>query len=347
MIYDYVIIGNNINSLMLSYYLIKNNNSVIILEKKSKNDFYFYSKNTIINRNPKYSNNDVNFLNFLNELNVDFKDIGTKININFNLTENFQLNELLIIYFDIISENKYTEIKLSDKINLFSSKTNEFIKYLCKYYNYDYNEIYYYDFIQIINNCLINEFYNIDESVLLNILLEKTQATVIFETEYKNINNNYIETNNNKFEFKKKCIFCISPEKINMSIKYDNIIENKIYNYTFDIQESIIEKNKITYYKNKNNITFYSNFDSLDFIKKDHYFLNNYEKTVVTKRVFNQDIYDEKYIILNNNISIEDNIIRNYKLLNKITNYKIFKIYKNDTIIDIIKLFLVVKLFIK
>jgi ribulose 1,5-bisphosphate synthetase/thiazole synthase len=33
MIYDYVIVGNNMNSLMLAYYLFKENNKVLIIKQ--------------------------------------------------------------------------------------------------------------------------------------------------------------------------------------------------------------------------------------------------------------------------------------------------------------------------
>ena len=74
--------------------------------------------------NPLYSNNDVNFLNFLNELEINFKNIGNKIKINFQLVENFKMNELFIIYTELLNEfindNKSKEIKLKDKLFVFS-----------------------------------------------------------------------------------------------------------------------------------------------------------------------------------------------------------------------------------
>ena len=103
MIYDYVIIGNNLNSMMLAYYLTNENNKVIILEKKNKEDFYLYTKNNIVYRNPLYSNNDVNFLNFLNDIKVDFKNIGNKITLNFNLLKRFELNELYVFCIEFLN----------------------------------------------------------------------------------------------------------------------------------------------------------------------------------------------------------------------------------------------------
>ena len=147
MIYDYVIIGNNLNSMMLAYYLSNENYKVIILEKKNKEDFYLYTKNNVVYRNPLYSNNDVNFLNFLNDIKVDFKNIGNKITLNFNLLKRFELNELYVFCIEFLNEFMYNykskQIKLQDKVNNFSDKSIEYIKYLCRFYDYEFKEISY------------------------------------------------------------------------------------------------------------------------------------------------------------------------------------------------------------
>ena len=171
MIYDYVIIGNNINSLMIAFYLFKENNKVLIIEKKNKNNFFLHINNEIVYKNPMYSNNDVNFLNFLNDINIDFKSIGSKINISFDLAKQFNLNELFIFFLEFINHfmsiNESKQIKLSSKLNLFSDKSINYIMFLCDFYNYNFNEISYYDFIQIINNCVINEFFIINDNEII------------------------------------------------------------------------------------------------------------------------------------------------------------------------------------
>ena len=350
MIYDYVIIGNNLNSMMLAYYLTNENNKVIILEKKNKEDFYLYTKNNIVYRNPLYSNNDVNFLNFLNDIKVDFKNIGNKITLNFNLLKRFELNELYVFCIEFLNEFMYNykskQIKLQDKVNKFSDKSIEYIKYLCKFYDCDFNEISYYDFIQIINNCIMNDFYNIDENKILDYFLKNTNIEIKFGTEFKKISNKIIQTNIDKYEFNKKCIFCISPDKINF---YKNeIIKTQIYNYTLNINNSIIEDNPISYCTSDNpisyctsdnQITFFSNYDILK--------NNDYSKNIIKKEMFKKEVYFDNYILINNNKMIESNIKRNYILLNKLINKKKYRIYKNDTIVDIIKLYLMVKLFVK
>ena len=36
MIFDYILVGINLNSLMIAYYLNKSNNKVLLIDKKSK-----------------------------------------------------------------------------------------------------------------------------------------------------------------------------------------------------------------------------------------------------------------------------------------------------------------------
>jgi hypothetical protein len=376
MIYDYVIIGNNINSMMLAYYLSKEDNKVIILEKKNKEDFYLYTKNNIVYRNPLYSNNDVNFLNFLNDIKVDFKNIGNKITLNFNLLKRFELNELYVFCIEFLNEFMYNykskQIKLQDKVSSFSDKSIEYIKYLCRFYDYDFNEISYYEFMQIINNCIMNDFYNIDENKILDYFLNNINIEIKFGTEFKKISNKIIQTNFNEYEFTKKCIFCISPEKINF---YKNeIIETHIYNYCLEIGNNKPEHNNIiSYLQNNNHITFFFNYKNTiktelefiktdrefiktelefiktdrEFIKTDREFIKTDREFIITKKEFKEEKYFDNYILINNNKLIECNIKRNYNLLNKLINKKKYRIYKNDTIVDIIKLYLMVKLFVK
>jgi len=86
MIYDYVIVGNNLNSLMIAYYLFKENYKILIIDMKNKEDHKLYYNKDIVIKNPLYSNNDVNFLNFLNHLSIDFRSIGKKCN---NINPNY------------------------------------------------------------------------------------------------------------------------------------------------------------------------------------------------------------------------------------------------------------------
>jgi hypothetical protein len=357
MIYDYVIVGNNMNSLMLAFYLFKENNKVLIIDKKSIEDFYLYTSNNSVYKNPMYSNNDVNFLNFLNEIGMDFRQIGTKININFNLIEKFKLNECGIIYTEFLNEffniNESKKIKLIEKLSIFSDRTIENIKNICDFYNCNLNEISYYDFIQLINNCIINEFFNINDKSFINNILEyfkiNTSIDIMFKTKFSKLDNKIInlETGENII-FNKKCIFCLSAKNVNFIEETTKIKEIKMYNYSWKINENILENNSQLYYKNESDIIFYSTKDKLENIKTEHYFLNEkYRKCILSKKIFEDDINHENYIIINDKKSIENNIIRNYNLINNLINKKKYRIYKNDSIVDMIKLILFVKIFIK
>lgn len=235
MSYDYVISGDNINSLMLAYYLNKEKYNVLIIKKPLQNIKLF-----------EFSNNDVNFLNFLSDIKIDFKSVGHKLDRKFDLT-NFNMSELFMIYVEMFNQltNDYSSknIKLKDKLHYFSDKAINYIKILCTFYNLNFDEMSYYDLTEIISNCMINEYYILDEQKLIT----------------------------------------------------------QIYDY----------------FLNKTNIE----------IKTDNDFTINLSQ--------------------NDGNTIEDNIKQNYLLLNKIINKKKFKIYKNDTIVDIVKLCLLVKLIIK
>jgi hypothetical protein len=357
MIYDYVIVGNNMNSLMLAYYLFKENNKVLIIDKKSFDDFYLYTSNNFVYKNPMYSNNDVNFLNFLNDIGINFRDTGTKININFDLIEKFKLNECGAIYIEFLNEifniNESKNIKLKEKLNIFSDRTIENIKNICDFYNCDVNEISYYDFIQLINNCIINEFFNINDKTFIYYILKyfkiNTNIDVMFETKFSKLDNKTInlETGEN-IDFTKKCIFCLSPKNINFIKENNKIKETTMYNYCWKINENILENNSNLYYKNENEIIFYSSEDKLNEIKTEHYFLNDkYTINIFKKYIFEDDINHKNYIIINEKKTIENNIIRNYNIINNLINKKKYRIYKNDSIVDMVKLILFVKIFIK
>ena len=106
MIFDYILVGINLNSLMLAYYLNKLDNKILIIDKKSKENHNIYYKNNTVLKLPEYSNNDVNFLNFLNDINIDFRLIGDKLdNIKFDLVKNFKITELITISIEFIKKH--------------------------------------------------------------------------------------------------------------------------------------------------------------------------------------------------------------------------------------------------
>lgn len=352
MIFDYILIGINLNSLMIAYYLNKFDNKVLLIDKKSRDDHQIYYKNNIFLKLPEYSNNDVNFLNFLNDINVDFRSIGNKLeHINFDIIKNFKTTELITICIEFIKEfiNDYTSknIKFIDKKNLFSDESIEYIKLLCNFYNLNYNNITLFDFTNIINNCIISEFFLIDEKKLFEEIIKKyndKNIEISYEEEFDNINNKSIKTNKRIINFNNKCLLFISPKNsklINNKTKMFNIY-NYIWNTEINIEKYHFKSIKYNYIKDNNNYIIYSKNDITHEIYNDLYFLgNNYKKIVHTYYIYD-DVHDQdNLIIINNLYKIEENIVNNYKILNNLFNKKTFRIYKNDSIIDIIKLIII------
>jgi hypothetical protein len=357
MIYDYIIIGNNLNSLMIAYYLFKENYKILIIDMKNKEDHRLYYNKDIVIKNPLYSNNDVNFLNFLNNLSIDFRLIGKKCNnISFNLIENFKLSDLCFIFSEFFKEFTYDysskNIKLIDKINLFSNESINYIKSLCIFYELDFNIITVYDFIQIINNCITGEFFTIDENKLLdsiyNYFNKNTNIEIIFNEKFLKLDSVSIKTNKRYINFFNKCIFSVSPNKIDFI--NSETINNTIYNYKWNsnIDENIFNNYNIHYIKNNNEYTFFSNKNNINEIKNTFFFLdNNYISNIVKYNSFTSFINNNNYVIINNQPNIESNSINNINIINKIINYKKNKVIKNDSIVDILKLLLIINIFIK
>jgi hypothetical protein len=360
MTFDYILVGINLNSLMIAYYLNKSNNKVLLIDKKSKDDHKIYYKNNTFLKLPEYSNNDVNFLNFLNDINVDFRSIGNKQeHINFDLIKNFKITELLTICIEFIKEftHDYTskDIKFTQKTNLFSKESIEYIKLLCNFYNLNYNDITLFDFTNIINNCILNEFFLIDEKKLFEEIIKKynnENIEISYEEEFYKIETNkkYIETNKRIINFNNKCLLFISPKNINfINNKTEKFtINNYIWNTEINIEKQYFESIKYNYIKDTNKYIVYSKNDIDDEINNNLFFLGKHYKKIVNKYYEYNDVqYQENLIILNNLLKIEDNIVNNYKLLNKLFNKKTFRIYKNDSIVDIIKLIMVLNYLIK
>jgi len=356
MIYDYVIVGNNLNSLMIAYYLFKENYKILIIDMKNKEDHRLYYNKDIVIKNPLYSNNDVNFLNFLNNLSIDFRLIGKKCNnISFNLIENFKLSDLCFIFSEFFKEFTYDysskNIKLIDKINLFSNESINYIKSLCIFYELDFNIITVYDFIQIINNCITGEFFTIDENKLLdsiyNYFNKNTNIEIIFNEKFLKLDSVSIKTNKRYINFFNKCIFSISPNKIDFI--ESEITTNTIYNYKWNtnIDENILSNYNFNYIKNNNEYTFFSNINNINEIRNTFFFLdNNYTSNIIQYDSFASFI-NNNYIIINNQHNIESNSINNINIINKIINCKKNKVIKNDSIVDVLKFLLIIYKYIK
>lgn len=366
MTYDYIIIGATLESYILAQKLIKLNYKCIIIEKKNKQD-YFDSFNQI-KSNIFFSSNDVNFLNFLNENTIDFKTIGTLYNFNFKFTEILSVLELKLLYNEIIKISLYDESSKDIKFmnfldsNNFSNDSIEYINNFCLFFDKKINIITLYDFINLLNCKLFCDYYILNYKTLFTELLNKNKDIEInFDSELieYTINNNKIDNvkiNNFSIRDNFKYIFCISiknikkiEQNINYDYDYDYLITLK-WNQNLIIPENL--KTDLKYFNliEYNTILILNNHKiDIQNTKNKLFFITKPETIFIYKKYLlsNNLIYDN-CIILKNNKNIEDDVINTLYNLYKINiNYKkMFKIYKNDSLSDIIKLYIFINLYL-
>jgi hypothetical protein len=224
MTYDYIIIGATLESYILAQKLIKLKYKCIIIEKKNQED-YFNSFDEI-KSNIFFSSNDVNFLNFLNECNIDFKTIGTLYNFNFKFIEILNLVELKLLYDEIIKISLYDESSKNIKVinfldsNNFTNDSIEYINNFCLFFDKKINIITLYDFINLLNCKLFCDYYILNYKILFTELLNKIKDIEIkfdselIEYEIKNNKIDNVKINNLNIHDNFKYIFCISIKSI-------------------------------------------------------------------------------------------------------------------------------------
>lgn len=364
MTYDYIIIGATLESFILAQKLIKLNYKCLIVEKKNKEDYI--NSFDEIKSNIFFSTNDVNFLNFLNECNIDFKTIGTLYNFKFKFTEILTIFELKLLFYEIIKILLYNESSKNIKFmnfldsNNFTNDSIEYINNFCLFFDKEINLITLYDFINLLNCKLFCDYYILNYKILFTELLNKIKDIEIqFNSELieYEINNNKIENvkiNNLSIYNNFKYIFCISiknikkiEKKYNYEYTYDYLITLK-WNKKLIIPENL--KTDLKYFNLIDNSIIILNNNNLNIqnIKNKLFFITKPEKIFIYKKYLlcNNLIYDN-CIIIKNNKNIEDNVINTlYNLYDTNLNFKkMFKIYKNDSLSDIIKLFMLINIF--
>lgn len=329
--YDYIIVGASLKSYLIAYKLLKLNYKCKIVEKKNK--FCYFDNFKIIKTDLLFSSNDVNFLNFLNELNINFKEVGIKYDLQFKFKENLSYDELtlLINEFLKVSMNNFTckEINFMEYLrnHNFLIKSIDYLNNFCNIFDKDINTLNLYDFITLLNCYLFCDYYILDYTKLITQLQNNINNLEIeYGTEYEM---EIINVSSNT-----KYIYCISSknlEKIHQpyDIKKDFFINIKTLENikTKDLEYLTISN----YLSDQISIVFTSNTNEIDkkFDKFKSYHIYNYDK------IINNIIFDN-VIILKNNKKIEDTIINSLQILNNID--KNIQFYKNDNLTDIIKL---------
>jgi hypothetical protein len=351
---NYVLIGATINNLMLCDKIIKNGDECIIYEKRNINEFYKNCDN--INSQLFFSSNDVNFIEWLKSINLNEYDAGIHYDLSFNFIKQFKFNEINNIFHlfsnSIVDEKMLKEQQLIVylKNKNFCNESIEYIKKFCNFFNKKYDIINLYDFMYLVNSKLFGEYYIINKTALIKKIFKNTNVEkhILWSREIMNtnFNNKIMNTNFNN----KKVIFDIKPEnikKININIEDDKVYKSNLYNLYWDskIEFPLEFKNDLIYFDITNNFTLNNHVitDDITDINNKLYFLDKPSNVKVFENTYlKENIINKNIIFLKKSKIIEDDIMNSLYIL-QYTNpsyLEMFKIYKNDTIIDIAKLYL-------
>jgi len=343
---NYVLIGATINNLMLCDKILKNGNECIIYEKKKIEEFYVDCDN--IKSQPFFSSNDINFITWLKSINLNEYDAGIHYDLSFNFLKQFKFNEINNIFHlfsnSIVDEKMLKEEQLLTylKNKNFCTESIEYIKKFCNFFNKKYDTISLYDFMYLVNSKLFGEYYIINKSYLIKKIFKNTNVEkhILWSREIMNTN----------FSNTKKVIFDIKPEnikKLNITIENDKLYKTNFYNLYWDskIEFPLEFKNDLIYFDITNNFTLNNHVitEDVNDINNKLYFLDKPSNVkVINNSYLKENIINKNVIFLKKSKIIEDDIMNSLYIL-QYTNpvyLEIFKIYKNDTIIDIAKLYL-------
>jgi hypothetical protein len=350
---NYVLIGATINNLMLCDKILKNDDNCIIYEKRNIDEFYENCNN--IKSQPFFSSNDVNLMEWIKSINLKEYDAGIHYDLSFNFFKQFKFNEIsnIVNLFSrtILNEPKLKEEQLITylKNKNFCEESIEYIKKFCNFFNKKYDSISLYDFMYLVNSKLFGEYYIINKSHLIKKIFKNTNVEKHITWSHEIINTN--------FDVMTQVIFDIKLEnikKLNINIENDKVYKSNYYNLYWDseIEFPLEFKNDLIYFDITNNFTLNNHVITDDIIDINNklYFLDKPSKfTVSENNYLTENIINKNIIFLKRSKIIEDDIINSLYIL-QYTNssyLKIFKIYKNDTIIDIVKLYLCLKLCLK
>jgi hypothetical protein len=231
----------------------------------------------------------------------------------------------------------------------FCTESVEYIKKFCNFFNKKYDIISLYDFMYLVNSKLFSEYYIINKSHFIKKIFKNTNVEEHITWSHEIINTNFNENEKVIFDIKSENI-----KKLNINIENDKVYKNNLYNLFWDseIEFPLEFKNDLIYFDITKNFILNNHVitDDINNINNKLYFLDKPSKVTVTENNYlRENIINKNIIFLKRSKIIEDDIINSLYIL-QYTNslyLKIFKIYKNDTIIDIIKLYLCLKLCLK
>jgi len=354
--YDYIIVGSGPSSLTLAYHFYKMKKQCLILERDKdiggchsvrRVDNYFSEHGPRV-----YSNGFVNFINILNDMNINFYDYFTiyKNNMNkdfeyFNKNTSFTEKLHLIISYILflIYPDYYKKISVKKYLKDFNKDINFFINRICIVSDgMDYSKYSMYKLFNLLNQNFVYKLYqpkkpNDNGFIKLWIdNLDKDYITIINNSEVielKTYNNIilYAKTINNNIYYAKKYILCIPPKPMykllyqsNITNTFKNNFKDWVYNnsyndyisITFHFNKKLILNKKLDYPKTKN---------GLIYIILSNYFMDENNIIISTSlsildddihKLNNDELINETYKQLILNIPELNNVIFDKAIIN-------------------------------
>ena len=211
--YDYVIVGAGPSGLALAWYLSKENKTVLIIDKeKSIGGCHRVVRvdGLITEHGPRvYSDVYLNFIDLLNEMDLDFNDLFTSYsfdisNIGTQSKTSLKWYELLGFIYSFIkltinsNYGKKTSMKKFMEDNLFTPESTDYIDRLCRLTDGAETSRYtLFQFLQLINNQVLYKLYQPKQPTdkgFLFLIEQKLRATnlvtFLLDSEVTRINTN-------------------------------------------------------------------------------------------------------------------------------------------------------------
>lgn len=292
--YEYIIIGSGPSSLTLAYYLSKLKIKCLILERD--NDIggchsVRMVDNLFSEHGPRiYSSGFVNFINLLNDMNIDFynlftfyKDIDNDIKFFINNTTLYDKLYLAITYIlFLIIPNYYKKISVKEYFKNFSNEIIFITNRLCILTDgIDYSKYSMYKFFNLINQNIFYKLYQPkfpnNEGLFKSWInkLDKNYITILTNSEVLKINYKKdkilnVETKDNTYT-SNKYILCIPPKPMYKLLSNSQIpdiftnnfkkwVDNNSYNdyisITFHFNNKLNINKKINYPITKNGLIY-------------------------------------------------------------------------------------------
>lgn len=278
---NYIIIGSGPTGLFLSYLLSKKGHKCIILDRD--NEIGGCHKVRRVNNNftehgPRiYMNNYVNYINILNDMNIDFYKEYVPYKYNFpvgikDILKLLSYNNIFILILNyinyILNPNYYKKISVEEFLNKynFNEKSKKYFDKICKLTDGAGIKRYtVYELFGLINNSFFYKIYEPNEPNDIGIMNKIKEKLIELDIKFIKFNVKKFELNNNNNNINKIISYNNSEINVNknskiiMAIPLYNILEI-ITNSNNKIKNSFMEYNILKKYVYETNYIPYISF---------------------------------------------------------------------------------------